>query len=61
MFALCYSEEMGRIYVGDRRKTFHKGMVLGMVTDAVDTNVLHVLTSFPLELHTLYPVSGSMR
>ena len=50
------SEEIGRIYVGDRRRAFHSDRVVGMVVDEVRPDVMHVLTNYPLELHTLYPV-----
>lgn len=51
-----FSEEMGRLFVGDSRTPAYSGKFNGMVVDRMKPNVLHVLTSFPLELHSYYPV-----
>ena len=51
-----YSEEIGRIYIGDHRKLNNQGLVNGMVIDQNKSNVIHVLTTHPLELHSFYPV-----
>ena len=55
-----FSEEVGRLYAGESGKRSHEGICNGMVVDRVKPNVLHVLTSFPLELHSYYPVSESL-
>ena len=49
------SEEVGRFYVGDRRKMQNRNAVVGMIADEALPNVIHVLTKYPLELHSFYP------
>jgi hypothetical protein len=46
---------MGRFYVGDQRKMRNRNAVVDMIADEVLPNVLHVLTKYPLELHSYYP------
>jgi hypothetical protein len=52
------SEEVGRFYVGDRRKMKNRNAIVDMIADEAIPNVLHVLTKYPLELHSFYPAES---
>lgn len=53
-----FSEEIGRFYVGDRRHMRGRNAIVDMVADEAVPDALHVLTKYPLELHSFYPEGG---